>query len=188
MSEVKGVQVRATIQYLKERFGEEAVEGQINALSPDVRYLLPALLLDSNWYPYSVWRPVRRISRALSDETGDGVAISLGKFIAQYVFTGVYKSLLTPDPAKQLAKFPGIHEFFYKDTSTIETEVLSPTSGLVRYLYNQGVRPARSSCQGTMGFWIRTLELSGAANVKAKHSKCITEGEDVCLYDMHWGV
>lgn len=188
MSEVKGVQVRAVLQFLKDRFGEQAVEAQINALSPDERYLLPALLLDSNWYSYSVWRPVRRISRALSDESGDGVAVNMGKFIAQYVFTGVYKSLLTPDPAKQLAKFPGIHEFFYKEISTMETEVLSPNSGLVRYIYNQGIKPARSTCQSTMGFWIRTLELSGAANVRAKHSKCITEGEEVCLYDMKWGV
>ena len=186
MAEVKGVQVRATIAFLKNRFGDEAVEAVINTLNPEMRHLLPSLLLDSNWYPYSVWRPVRRISHALSDEMGDEMAIAMGRFIAQYVFTGVYKPLLSNDAAKLLANFPGLHEFFYRNTNTIETEILSPTSGLVRYRYNQGIRPARSSCLSTMGFWIRTLELSGVSNVKAKHSKCITDGQDVCLYVIEW--
>jgi hypothetical protein len=186
MAEVKGVQVRATILFLKDRFGDEVVEAAINTLGPEDRALLPSLLLDSNWYPYSIWRPVRRVSRALSDEMGDDMAIGVGSFIAQYVFTGVYKSLLTNDAARQLAKFPGIHEFFYRDTSAIETEILSQTSGLVRYRYNQGVRPARSTCLTTMGFWIRTLELSGAENVKANHSQCMTDGHDVCLYGIEW--
>jgi hypothetical protein len=186
MPEVKGVQVRATIQFLKEQYGEEAVEAQINALDPEVRFLLPSILLDSNWYPYTIWRPIRQISRALSTETGDEVAMAMGSFIAQYVFTGVYKSLLINDPAKLLEKFPSIHEFFYRDTNTLETEVLGPNSGLVRYRYNQGIQPARSTCQSTLGFWRRALELTGAVRVRGKHRKCLTEGHDACLYEFEW--
>jgi hypothetical protein len=186
MAEVKGVQLRATILFLKDRFGDETVEAAINALSTEDRYLLPSVLLDSNWYPYSVWRPVRRISRALSTETGADMAIDMGRFIAEYVFTGVYKSLLAHDAAKLLEKFAWIHDFFYRDTCKIETKIFSKTSGLVQYLYDQGVRPARSTCVSTMGFWIRTLELSGASNVKASHSKCMVDGEDTCVYLIEW--
>jgi hypothetical protein len=186
MAEVKGVQVRATIQFLKDRFGNEAVETVVSRLAPEDRALLPSLLLDSNWYPYSVWRPVRRISRALADETGNDMAIDLGKFMAQYVFTGVYKSLLINDPARLLENFPSIHEFFYRDTSIIKTEIHSRTSGVVSYRYNGEIRPARSACQTTMGFWIRTLELSGAAQVKAIHSTCMADGGKACLFSFEW--
>jgi hypothetical protein len=186
MAEVKGVQVRATIQFLRNRFGNEAVDREIHSLDSADQQLLPSLLLDSNWYSYSIWRPVRRISRALSDETGNDLAIDLGKFMAQYVFTGVYKSLLMNDPAKLLEKFPGIHEFFYRDTSSIQTELQSPTSGLVSYRYGQGIRPARSACLTTMGFWIRTLELSGGEKVKATHTQCMAEGKNACLFLFEW--
>jgi len=133
-----------------------------------------------------VWRAVRRISRVLATAAREDFTLDMGKFIAQYVFTGVYKSLLTKDPAKLLGKFGWLHEFFYRDTNTIETKMLGPTSGAVEYRYFPDAKPARSTCVSTMGFWIRALELAGANNVRAEHTKCMTDGDETCEYLMEW--
>jgi hypothetical protein len=186
MAEIKGIQLKATLVFLKQRFGEAAVEAAIEALSPEDRALLPAVLLDSNWYPFDAWRPVSRVSRAVAGEPSPDLAIETGKFIAQYVFTGAYKSLLVNNPIKQVEKFSWINEFFYRNVRRIETQILGDSSCLLRYRYEQSIKPARGTCIGIIGFWVRTLELSGASNVKSTHSKCLVDGKDCCEYLFEW--
>jgi len=188
MAEVKGVQLKAAIMFLRVRYGDEAVNKAIDSLSPDDRVLLPALLLDSNWYPNNVWRAVRRVSRMLmgDTETGDDFPFELGKYLAQYAFTGVYKSLLEKTPIKQVEKFSRIKDFFSQDTRDVETRMLSDSSCLVRYSYEKGAQVTRSTCASSRGFWVRTLELSGASDVKATHPKCVLDGNNCCEFLYEW--
>jgi hypothetical protein len=186
MAKIKGVQARAIYAFLRNRFGEEAVNDAVEALPEDVRQLWPQTLLDSTWYSYEILRPIRGISRTLAPEGGDDLATDMGRFIADYTLGGLYRSLLEKDPLKQVEKFSWVHEFFYQDSQKIETAKLSPTSCVVRYRYELGVRPARSTCASTMGFWTRTIELSGGANAKGEHPRCVIEGQDCCEFVLSW--
>lgn len=189
MAEVKGVQLKAALMFLRVRYGEQAVNEAIDLLSPADRALLPPLLLDSNWYPNSVWRAVRRVSRMLMRDTetgGDDFPFELGKYLAQYAFTGVYKSLLEKTPIKQIEKFSSIKDFFSRDTRDVETKMLSNASCLVRYHYEKGAQVTRSTCVSSKGFWVRTLELTGASDVKATHPKCVIDGKNYCEFLFEW--
>ncbi len=186
MAEVKGVLLKGTMIFLQNRFGDQAVEAAIKGLSAEDQKLLPSMLLASNWYSYEVWRAVRNLTRALMTKADADIAVEMGKFNAQYAFTGVYQSVLTDDPIRLLEKFSWIHDFFYKDTSTITTRILGDKSGIVEYRYDRDVRPARSTCASTMGFWMRTLELAGASRVKAAHTKCMKVGLVCCEYRIEW--
>src|SRR5262249_40884694 len=123
MAEVKGVLLNAVLSFLGERFGEEALDKAIANLSPSDRVLLPTVILASNWYAYSAWGPVRRLTAALSQGKDPDLGIEMGKFNASYVFGGVYKSLLIKDPAKLVKKFSWMHDFFYRDGLSLETEL-----------------------------------------------------------------
>src|SRR5215831_4644274 len=153
MAKIKGVQVKAIIAFLNRRFGEQAVNAAIDGLPDDIRKLWPQAILDSTWYPYDILRPVRRISSALAIGQED-LAIDMGKFIADYTLGGLYRSLLEKDPVKQVQKFSWVHDFFYQDCQKIETATPRPTSCLVRYRYEHGIQPARSSCMSALGFWL----------------------------------
>lgn len=187
-SEVKGVQLKATLKFLQERFGDEAVEAAIASLDPEDRELLPVAVLDSSWYSFEVWRPIRRISRLLaSDAGGAELAMGMGRASAEYVFKGgVYKSLLTNDPSRIVEKFSWLHGHFYRQAVTLESEMTGPTSCVLRYFYNDSFGPARSNCLAILGFWMRTLELAGAQNARGKHTGCVRDGAPCCEYSMEW--
>jgi hypothetical protein len=188
MAEIKGVELKGAILFLNRRFGEPAVKAAIESLSLEDQALLPAVLLDSSWYPHSVWRVVRRVSRVLvgNSEKGEDFPFDLGRFMAHYAFTGVYRSLLEKTPLKQVEKFAWIKDFLSRDARHVETEILSNTSCLVRYRYESGAKPTRSTCASNMGFWTETLELSGAVNVKSKHLGCVLNGSSHCEYTFDW--
>jgi hypothetical protein len=185
-AKVKGVQARAIFTFLKDRFGEGAVDAAVEALPPDVRQLWPQTLLDSTWYSYEILRPIRGISRVLAPGSGDDLATDMGRFIADYTLGGLYRSLLEKNPLKQVEKFSWVHDFFYQDSQKIETATLSPTSCAVQYRYEPGIRPARSTCASTLGFWTRTIELSGGADVNGEHPRCVIEGQDCCEFVLSW--
>jgi len=185
--EVKGVQLNAVMGFLEERFGAEAVAKAIEGLSQEDRELLPKTILDSTWYPFDVWRPVRRISRVLApDSTGPDLAIDMGRANADYAFAGVYRSLLTRDPVAIVKKFSWLHGLFFREAVTLRSEMTGPTSCRLRYHYTDSFGPARSNCLAILGFWMRTLELAGAANVTGEHTTCVREGGDCCEYSMSW--
>jgi hypothetical protein len=110
----------------------------------------------------------------------------MGKFIADYTLGGLYRSLLEKDPIKQVEKFSWVHDFFYQDAQKIETTTLSKTSCIVRYRYEGSLRPARSSCATTLGFWKRAVELSGGTSVRGSHTKCVIDGKHCCEFVLAW--
>ena len=188
MAEVKGVLLNSALAFMRKRFGEQAVDDAIASLSPADRVLLPNVILDSNWYSYSAWGPVRRLSAALTRQYGSdpSFAAELGKFNANFVFEGVYRTLLIKNPVKLVQKFSWMHGFFYRDGLTLETELPDEHHCRLRYRYGDQAKPARSTCASTMGFWIRTIELAGGTNVSASHTKCRAEGDDLCEYLIDW--
>jgi predicted hydrocarbon binding protein len=102
--------------------------------------------------------------------------------MAEYVFTGVYRSFLVTDPAKQLKKFSWIGDFFFQEARKLETDIVSDSRCVVRYSYEQGASPTRSICESLIGFWSRTLELSGVSKVKPAHTTCVTRGAERCEF------
>jgi len=186
MAEIKGILLNGWMKFLKERYGEEAVTKVLNSLSPEERRLVPAIFLDASWYPYDALHVLRKLTKPLVVRTDGDVTAEIGRYMAQHAFTGVYKPLLTRDPLKQVQKFTSIGEFFFKEARKLETEITGPASCLVRYRYQAGAKPTRAICQSLTGFWSRSIELSGASNVKASHPRCFAAGADCCEFLFEW--
>jgi hypothetical protein len=186
MAEVKGVQLKGTMSFLTERYGQPAVTKAVESLSPEDRALLPAVFLDSTWYSEDVWRAVRRLTRTLTTGAGQDVALELGRHISEYTFTGVYRTLLVNDPRKQAAKFGWVYDFFFRDAQRVEAMVHDNSTCTVIYYYKAGDKPTRAACAGTLGYSMRTLDLAGASNVRGSHKKCVADGQDRCEFFLEW--
>jgi len=186
MAEIKGALLNAWLDFLKESYGDSAVSQAVQSIKPADRQMLSAPFLDSSWYPYDTLHALRRLTQPLATSPDANLAIAIGRHMADHVFSGVYRSFLTDEPAKQVEKFEWIQEFFFRQTRTLETEVTSSHTSLVRYRYDQDARPTRGICASLLGFWSRTLELAGAGNLKAQHSKCVAEGGDCCEFLFEW--
>jgi len=186
MAEVKGVQLKGTMSFLTQRYGQEAVSKAIESLAAEDRATLPAVFLDSTWYNGDVWRAVRRLTRALTADAGPDLPLELGKHISEYTFAGVYRTLLVNDPRKQAEKFAWVYDFFFRDAQRVETKVHENSACTITYYYKTGDRPTRATCAGTLGYSMRTLELAGASKVKGSHSKCVADGQDTCEFLLEW--
>jgi hypothetical protein len=186
MPEVKGIQVKGLLKFLSDRYGEDRLNGAFQSLSVKDQACLPSIVLDSSWYPHTIWRVVRRITRQLDPNGDSKLAIEMGQAMAHYAFRGAYRTLVVESPLKQVAKLPWINDLFYRNTRTVEIVDTGKSSCLIKYHYVPSAKLTRSSCLISMGFCIGILELSGAKEVKANHTKCSLNGSDSCEYSFQW--
>jgi hypothetical protein len=186
MAEIKGILLNAWMTFLKDRYSAQAVSEALNQLSDEDRVPFSSPFLASSWYPYSTLFALRKLTKPLVTDADPKLSLEIGRYLAEYVFTGVYKSLLEKDPIKQVEKFAWIRQFFFQETRTLETEIISELSCLVRYRYEQGAKPTRAICESLGGFWSKTLELAGAAQTRFTHPKCVAQGASCCEFIFEW--
>ncbi|MEW6209877.1 MAG: hypothetical protein AB1631_16045 [Acidobacteriota bacterium] len=185
MAEIKGVLINGWMGLLKDRYGETALTAAIESLDHLDRAALSAPFLPSSWYPYDTLQVLSRLTRKIG-ATGDEFALDIGKAMAQHACAGVYKSLIVSGPLKQVDRISWVGDMLYKNVRRCETERVSESSGLVRYIYESGVRPTAGTCRSVMGFLIRMMELAGARGVTASHHKCVVKGADCCEFLLEW--
>ena len=186
MAEIKGALLKAWQNFLKQRYGVATLSSSMGNLTATDQQALSAPFLDSSWYSYDTLHALRRLTRALVTRADGDLSVAIGRHMAQEVFTGVYHSFLVADPVKQVEKFAWISDFFFRETRTLETEVTSRQSCVVRYRYDYGTKPTRAICNSLLGFWSRTLELAGASNVKAEQTKCVINNANCCEFTFDW--
>lgn len=186
MAEIKGILLNAWIEFLRARNGKEAVSEALETLEVEDRMQFSSPFLASSWYPYSTLHALRRLTRVLATPADRNLSEEIGRFMAEYVFKGVYRSLLVKDPIKQVEKFSWIGDFFFNEARKLDTEVTGASRCLVRYRYEGGARPTRAICGSLIGFWARTVEMAGASRVVSSHPKCVTAGADCCEFVFEW--
>jgi len=186
MAEVKGVLLNGWAQLLDQRYGKERVAEAKGRLGLDDRMMLPLIFLDSNWYSFDALHAMRRLTRSLAARDDRNLGVEIGRSMARQAFEGAYRVMLMKDPVNQVGKFSRITEFFFRETRTLETEVTSDHSCLVRYRYHESAAPNRGFCQSLGGFWGEVLEMSGAPKVNVVHPKCVLDGADCCEFTFSW--
>lgn len=185
MAEVKGVLVTGMRAFMLGRYGKPAVDQALVKIGPSDASRVNRPFLDGSFYPYGTFDSMAALFHALSPikhTKGD----ELGAFLAEYVFKGPYKPMLTKDLERMVEKIASIKEFFYRDANTIESAMTGPASCKVVYRYQNGVRPTRGACRSLGAFWGHALELSGDIRVRAKHPVCVVEGGDRCEFVYSW--
>jgi predicted hydrocarbon binding protein len=157
----------------------------IKKLSPAEQLIVSTQILAYQWYPYENIFQFGKLTRILGGKD-EKIFIDVGRATARYLFSGAYKTLLVKDPIKQIEKFGWIEELFYKRTRTLEVEFKSKQECVLRRSFVAGVLSSVNGCEAVIGFWIQTLELSGAKNVMIAHSQCIVTKADFCEFIIQW--
>lgn len=186
MAEIKGILLKAWMDFLKKRYGEQAVSQSLGALDAEDHAMLSPIFLPSGWYPYSTLHALRKLTRPLVTPADQNLSMEIGRFMAEYVFTGVYRTLLEKDPAKQVDKILWIRDFFFREALELEAKMTSEASSLVRYSYESSAKPTRAICESLRGFWSMMLELAGASSIKSSHPKCVIIGGNSCEFVFQW--
>jgi predicted hydrocarbon binding protein len=175
--------LNAWLSFLKDRYGDEAVGGAIGKLAPQDKLQLEKTILDSSWYPIEATRVLSKLQSVLDGKVD--ISLEMGRYMAEYVFTGVYRMFLTRDPLSQGKKIVQASNYFYRDVHKLEVDVTGPVSCTVRYRLAKG-KPSIATCNTRKGWWARALELAGAISVNITHPQCRARGQEVCEFLVEW--
>lgn len=186
MAEVKGVLLNAWMLLLRNRYGDAAIAEAINKLGPEDRHLFSSPFLASSWYPFEALNALSRLTRLLADPAEKGLAFEIGRFMAEHVYTTVYRSQMADDPIKQVQRYGWINDMLFRGARRQEAQILSLSSCAVRYYYPEEAKPSWGFCISNAGFWSKMLEMAGAGRVRASHPKCMANGDEYCEFILEW--
>jgi hypothetical protein len=184
MAQVKGTVINAWINFLKARYGDDKVTSAIQSLDAGDRSQLQSRILDSTWYPMEMQKVMGRLTKILASPSDKNLAADLGRYTADYVYTKVYRTILSGNMSKD--KSTGwFDDFLFQDLRKCVSEQTGPTSSVSRYYYFEG-KPTSGQCRTLLAFLTRRHELAGRKQVKCVHQKCSAKGADCCEFVIEW--
>jgi hypothetical protein len=181
---IKGSGISTTLDYIKSRFGQNALD-QVLAAMPDSSRQSVTSAVVTGWYP------IEHIGDLI-----DAIKMTVGKgdpyFIyiatteaAKTTFNFIYKVLFKfGSPAYCIGKVASIWStMLNRGTLTV---VEQSDNHVILRLYNFPYKN-RDYCGERLRGWFRApLELSGCRLTKSIHSACTSRGDDYCEWQYCW--
>lgn len=183
MAKVKGTAVVASIRYVTERFGDEALRRILRFLPDDDRQTLEAGVLASSWYPMSLFlRFMQEAEQQLSSQEPDLIR-RMGAASAEYGIRGVYKIFFKiGSPEFIIGRAARVFGSYY-DTGRIEVVESGPGRAVLDLA---GFEGAPQFCQRIIGWMEKTVQMAGARNLRSRHAVCVHRGDAVCRFEGDW--
>lgn len=183
MAKVKGTAIQSSLRYVRERFGEEALQAVLAALpTADSADLSGALA--SSWCPMeSLLRFMQEARSQLGPREPD-LLRNMGRASCDYGVTGVYKIFFkVGSPEFIISRATRVFSSYY-DTGRIAVVDSRDGRAVVEVTGLEGSTP--EFCERIYGWMSRTLELAGAKGLKSAHSLCVHRGDPVCRFEGDW--
>jgi hypothetical protein len=182
--EVKGNLVSARPRYLRERWGESALEDVASRLSEQSRKLVLSPTLPFAWYPL---RDMAEIDRAIVNGPMQGDVSQMKHFgatIARYDLSTIYKMLFKlGTPAFVIRRINVAYRTYIRGGS-MRGETPSSSSAVVTFV--DGAFPIYLCRYGVAGWLTAAIELSGGHEVRVEETACRHSGSEHCRWEASW--
>jgi hypothetical protein len=183
--EIKGMSIIPTVEFVRQRFGDEGYRRWLDALHPETRETLSVGVLPSTWYPLDdlFVKPTLAICDLFFGGDRKG-AWELGRFSADFALRGAYKIFVKiGTPGWMVKRATRILPSYYRPA---RGELLESSSTMARFRICDLIEPTGTAELRIAGWLERGLEISGARNCKVKILKSQSTG-DVCPeIEMTW--
>jgi len=183
MGQVKGTAVIATMRFLEERFGDATLASVLQALSPAERALIEPAALASSWYPMSLLLRVMRESQAALGGH-PRIMRDMGRASAEYGLTTVYRIFLkVGSPQFIIGHAARVFGSYFDRGEMRVRESRAGHATLDLLGFHEG---SPELCERIRGWMERTMEMSGARNLRSAHSLCVHRGDAACRFQVDW--
>jgi hypothetical protein len=182
--QVKGTLLAARPRYVRERWGDDALEALIGQTSGEARRVLSEEILPFRWYPMAV---MADIDRAIVEGPMEGDVRAMKAFgseIARYDVPTVYKMLFRFGTPAFVIKRIRVAYHNYIRGGEIRSEV--PEAQHARVSLHEAALPRYLCTQGISGWLTAALELSGGRDVHVEEAACVHDGAPYCSWDARW--
>lgn len=182
---VKGTSIRSRLEFLQQRYGDEAGESVLAGLDADDRAAVEKTLAAS-WVPFAL---LNRLDAAIVGGPGgqdQQVARDIGVFSAERNLSTVYRMFVDQaggDPAALLEGLATLHSNFY-DWGAMRVVRLGPGECRVEVDYEGAA--SRTNCLTAVGFYSEALRRLGVEDAAVRETSCQAEGAELCTYEVRW--
>lgn len=185
MGRIKGAAIRARLEFVRTRHGEEAVAKVLETLDPMDQVVLSGTLLPSIWYPFHV---LANLDEAIRRELGDGgheLFEQAGDHVARQHAKSIYKVFFQEtDPERVLRLASSIFSNYYSGLGRLSIRTLP--HGMSRVQIGDVATTTRSHCVATMAYFRGVLEECCARPIEARETRCKCWGDDCCEFEFGW--
>jgi hypothetical protein len=178
---VKGIMFAARHRFLKEQFGQGALESILAPLSARTRAYAENPLA-SSWCEFA---SLVEFDRTIHERLGDrhpNILSLVGAASAEYGIGKVYRVLDSVELMKFLEGIVLFHERFQKYGRVVCTA--TPAGAQMAYL--DYVCHSPIFCASAIGFFLEAILRHGGRQPHVEELKCTCRGDGVCLYDLQW--
>src|SRR6185503_10553430 len=182
--EIKGAILESRLQFVKDRFGERAVNDVLAALPAADQATLRKPLNPAGWYHFQTGQ---HLDDAIVKVIGKGDAHlfeEMGAASAQLNLTGIQKFYLDPgNPQGFMLRAPLIYHVYY-DKGWRDYKPVSQTSGVMTTF--QAETYSAEDCLTVIGWYKQALQMCGAKDVEIIEDTCRAKGGEFCRYLLRW--
>lgn len=179
---VKGTMVRAHLQFVRDRLGEDALARTLAALPPSAAAEVNGILV-STWCSFESLVALDLTIAKVAERDERDLMRELGRYSAQINLSGVYRAFHRDD----------IHEFFrhsatlhrqFQDFGTCEYEQLGDTHGRISIRNANCYSP--TYCASETGYLEQVIATHGGTSATIKEIACQCAGDDRCTFELKW--
>ena len=186
MGRIKGAAIRARLEFLRGRYGDEALQRAIETLDEMDQVVLSGTVLPSIWYPFQV---LVNLDEAVRRELGGGgndMFEEAGEHVARQHARSIYKVFFRETEPERVLKLSAcIFSNYYSGLGRVS--IRSSADGRSgRLSVNDSTSAARPHCLTTMAYFRGVLEACTEMTVSARETRCKCWGDDACEFDFGW--
>jgi hypothetical protein len=179
---VKGAMVRAHLQFVRDRFGEEAVQKTLASLPPAVAQEVHGLL-SANWCAFESLILLDRAIARVAGHDERNMMRELGRYSAQINLSGVYRAFRREDIHDFFRRSATLHKQF-QDFGIMEYEQVGPTQGRIRVRGATCFSPAY--CTSEAGYLEQVIAIHGGTAPRIAESTCQCANDELCTFELLW--
>lgn len=186
MGRIKGAAIRARLEYLRSRFGDEALGRAIETLDEMDRVVLSGTVLPSIWYPFQV---LANLDEAVRRELGGGtndLFEEAGDHVARQHAKSIYKVFFREtEPERVLRLAACIFSNYYSGLGRLSVRASADgRSGRVQV--GDVATAARPHCLTTLAYFRSVVEACTGLPITARETRCKCWGDDACEFELGW--
>jgi len=179
---VKGAMVRAHLQFLRDRFGDPAVEKTLATLPPAACAEMHHML-SSTWCAFETLVLLDRAIARVAGQDERKLMRELGRYSAEINLKTVYRAFRRDEIHDFFRRSATLHKQF-QDFGDCDYEQLGPTRARIRILNAQCFSP--TYCASEIGYLEQVIAIHGGTDPRISESTCQSLHDPLCTFELHW--
>jgi hypothetical protein len=184
MVQIKGSAIQETINQIKRRAGDDALNEILGLLDEDARKTFEGEIFASTWYPLDYFARFLEIEIKLLANGNEEMVTRGSEAVIERQLRGIYKAFVKlGSPEFVIKRIAAVHATYFQGVP-IEVETPAPRAATVRYRGFQ--KQHRIMGFAIIGFFQKALEISGAKDVAIRFAVPIEEGRELAELSITW--